>query len=64
MEKKKQMKKNPMKQRKQRIKGLLPAPKTWSTHSEYLGRLETALLGFVFASESSVGLGPYPDYEN
>lgn len=53
-----------MKQRKQRIKGLLPAPKIGSTHSKYLGKFETAVLGFTFASESTVGLGPHPDYEN
>lgn len=56
--------KNSMKHRKQRIKGLLPAPKIWSTHSEYLGKFETADLSFAFASESTVGLGPHPDYEN
>lgn len=61
-EKKKQKKSNEAKKTKN--KRFLPAPKIGSTHSKYLGKFETAVLGFTFASESTVGLGPHPDYEN
>lgn len=33
-----------MKQRKQRIKGLLPAPNIWSTHSKYLSLKQQSLV--------------------